>query len=375
MSTTQATNLNPILKSLADAGTSPWLDLLRRSLVEEGELARLVAEDSLKGVTSNPSIFEKAMLDSGDYDGDFEQLAHDGLTAQQIYERLAIKDVQSACDVLRETWDSSGHTDGLVSLEVAPDIAHDGHKSLDAARDFWQRVKRPNVMIKIPGTPEGLMAIETAISEGINVNVTLLFSVEAYERVADAYLKGLERRQSASESLDVASVASFFVSRVDTAADKRLEAAGREDLYGKAAIANARLAYRRFEAIFSGPRWDGLHHGGAHVQRPLWASTGVKNPRYVDTMYVDELVAAHTVNTMPLDTLKAVGDHGHISGPTAQHDPEADLTALAQAGIDLAEITEELLVDGVKQFADAMNRLLDGIEERRQKIVGDSPSA
>jgi transaldolase len=370
MSTTQETNLNPILKSLADAGTSPWLDLLRRSLVEEGELARLVAEDSLKGVTSNPSIFEKAMLDSDDYDGEFEEAAREGLDAQQIYERLAIKDVQNACDVLREVYDSSGHTDGFVSLEVAPDIAHDEASSLQAARDFWKRVNRPNVMIKIPGTPEGLGAIEHAIADGININVTLLFSVGAYEKVTEAYLMGLEKRLSAGESLDVASVASFFVSRVDTAADKRLEGSGHEELLGKAAIANARLAYRKFEEVFSGPRWEALHHAGAHVQRPLWASTGVKNERYADTMYVDDLVAAHTVNTMPLSTLQAVADHGHISGPTAQHDPSEDLAALAAAGIDLDEITEELLVDGVKQFEDAMNRLLAGIEERRQKIVG-----
>jgi transaldolase len=219
-------------------------------------------------------------------------------------------------------------------------------------------------MIKIPGTPEGLDAVEQAIYEGINVNITLLFSVEAYEKVADAYLKGLERRLAESQPLDVASVASFFVSRVDTAADKLLEKSGHEELCGKAAIANARLAYRKFQEIFSGPRWDALHHAGAHVQRPLWASTGVKNDRYSDTMYVDELVAAHTVNTMPLATLEAVADHGRVSGPTAQHDPQADLDALAEAGIDLGVITDELLIDGVKQFEDAMNRLLDGIRER-----------
>ncbi len=368
--TTAATNVNPNLLALAEAGTSPWLDLLRRSMVEGGELARLVAEDSLKGVTANPSIFEKAILDSDDYDEQLAELARDGKDAQEIYEALAIHDVQRACDVLREVYDFSNGQDGFVSLEVAPDIAHDEQKSLDAARDFWKRVRRPNVMIKIPGTPEGVGAIEQAIYEGINVNVTLLFAVEAYEKIADAYITGLERRLAEEKPLRVGSVASFFVSRVDTAVDKRLEGGAHEDLFGKAAIANARLAYQKFEELFSGPRWEPLHHAGAHVQRPLWASTGVKNlERYPDTMYVDELVAAHTVNTMPLDTLKAVADHGRVSGPTAKHNPADDLAALHSAGIDLAEVTDELLVDGVKLFEDAMNRLLAGIEERRQAIV------
>jgi transaldolase len=364
MSTTEAANVNANLKRLAEAGSSPWLDLLRRSMITSGELARLIAEDSLLGETSNPSIFEKAILDSDDYDDELAEVKGQGLEPQAVYEKIAIKDVQMACDVFRETWDTHHHQDGFVSLEISADMAHDGTRSIEAARDFWKRVNRPNVMIKIPGTPEGLDAIETAIYEGINVNITLLFAVEAYERVIEAYLKGLERRLEEGKSLDVASVASFFVSRVDTAVDKRLEASGHEELYGKAAIANARLAYKKFEEHFSGPRWEALHHAGAHVQRPLWASTGVKNERYPDTMYVDELVGAHTVNTMPLNTLEAVADHGHISGPTAQHDPQADLDALAKAGIDMTEVTDELLADGVKQFEDAMNRLLAGVAER-----------
>ncbi len=373
MSTSEATNVNPNLHALAEAGTSPWLDLLRRSLVEGGELARMVAEDSLKGVTSNPSIFEKAILGSEDYDDELKEMAQEQLDAQAIYERLAIKDVQLACDVMRDTWESSNHQDGFVSLEVSADLAHDGQKSIDAARDFWRRVSRPNVMIKIPGTREGVGAIEQAIYEGININVTLLFAVEAYERVAEAYLKGLERRLAEDKPLKIGSVASFFVSRVDTAVDKQLERLGRDDLYGKAAIANARLAYRTFERIFSGPRWDALRHAGAHVQRPLWASTGVKNPRYPDTMYVEELVSAHTVNTMPLQTLMAVADHGQVRGPTAQHDPTQELDQLAAAGVDLGAVTDELLVDGVRQFEDAMNRLLAGIEERRQAVITGRP--
>ncbi len=365
MSTTQAANVNANLKSLVQAGVSPWLDLLRRSLVTGGELDRLIAEDSLRGMTSNPSIFEKAILDSDDYDDELAEAKSEKLEPQAIYEKIAIKDVQMACDKLRPTWESANHQDGFVSLEVSAEMAHDEQASITAARDFWKRVSRPNVMIKIPGTPEGLGAIEQGIYEGINVNITLLFAVEAYERVADAYLKGLERRQNEGQPLDVASVASFFVSRVDSAVDKRLEAiGGHDELLGTAAVANARQAYRRFEAIFSGPRWDALHHAGAHVQRPLWASTGTKNERYPDTKYVDELVGPHTVNTMPLATLQAFGDHGHLSGPTVTHDPDADLEALTNAGIDMSEVTDELLADGVKQFEDAMNRLLAGIEEQ-----------
>ena len=364
MSTTEATNVNANLKALVEAGVSPWLDYLQRSLITGGELQRLIDEDSLRGNTSNPSIFEKAILGSSDdYDEDLKELGGQGLSPQEIYEHIAIKDVQMACDVLRPTWDATHHQDGFVSLEVSADIAHDTEKSIDGARDFWKRVNRPNVMIKIPGTTEGIPAIEKCISEGININITLLFSVESYENVIDAYMSGLEQRLEKGESLDVASVASFFVSRVDTAVDKQLEASGHTELLGTAAVANAREAYRKFEEHFATPRWEALHHAGAHVQRPLWASTGVKNPAYPDTKYVDDLVGPHTVNTMPLDTMKAFGDHGHISGPTAQKDPSEDLEALAKAGIDMTEITKELLADGVTQFIDAMERLLAGIEK------------
>ncbi|MGZ4172024.1 MAG: transaldolase [Solirubrobacteraceae bacterium] len=363
MSTTEATNVNANLKSLVEAGVSPWLDYLQRSLVTGGELKRLIDEDSLRGNTSNPSIFEKAILGSDDYDDELKELASQGLSSQEIYEHLAIKDVQMACDVHRPTWEATHHQDGFVSLEVSADIAHDTSASINGARDFWQRVNRPNLMIKIPGTTEGLPAIEKCISEGININITLLFSVESYENVIDAYMSGLEKRLAAGESLDIASVASFFVSRVDTAVDKILEASGHTELLGTAAVANAREAYRKFETHFSSPRWEALHHAGAHVQRPLWASTGVKNENYPDTKYVDELVGPHTVNTMPLNTLQAFADHGHLSGPTAQKDPSETLEALAKAGIDMTEVTEDLLVDGVKQFIDAMERLLAGIEK------------
>jgi transaldolase/glucose-6-phosphate isomerase len=374
MSTETTTNVNPRLAALAAAGTSPWLDQIRRSLIEGGELGRMVAEESLRGVTANPSIFEKAILGSHDYDEELVAMAREQLDAQAIYDRIAIKDVQLAADVLADVYRSEHRHDGFVSLEVAPDIAHDAQRTIEAARSYWQQLSRPNVMIKIPGTLEGAKAIEEAIEEGININVTLLFSVAAYERVAEAYLRGLEKRLAAGKSLDVSSVASFFVSRVDTAVDRRLAELGREDLYGKAAIANARLAYSRFREIFSGPRWDALRHAGAYFQRPLWASTGVKSPRYPDTMYVDELVGPHTVNTMPLATLQAVADHGVIKGPTVERDPTPELKALTDAGIDLEEVTDELLVDGVKQFEDAMRRLLDGIEEQRQAVITGRPS-
>ena len=372
MSTTEA-QVNPRLAALVKAGTSPWLDQIRRTLVEGGELARMVREESLRGVTSNPSIFEKAILGSTDYDQDLEAAAREQLDASAIYERLAMRDVQLAADVLAEVHRSSHHHDGFVSMEVAPELAHDSDGTIAMARSYWQRLDRPNVMIKIPGTREGVAAIEQAIYEGINVNVTLLFAVSGYELVAEAYLRGLEKRLAEGKPLDVHSVASFFVSRVDTAIDKRLAELGHEELAGKAAIANARAAYRRFEQIFSGPRWEPLRDAGASVQRPLWASTGVKNPRYPDTMYVDQLVGPDTVNTLPLATLLAVGEHGQIDGATAEQDPSADLEALAKAGIDLGEVTDALLVDGIEQFEDAMRRLLEGIESRRAAVITGRP--
>jgi transaldolase/glucose-6-phosphate isomerase len=367
------TQVNPRLQALADAGVSVWLDQIRRSLVEGGELARMVTEECLRGMTANPSIFEKAILGSSDYDDDLREFAEADLDPVGIYEHIAVRDVQMAADVLLDVHRESNGRDGLVSLEVAPDLAHDTEGTLKEVRSYWQRLDRKNVMIKIPGTPEGVPAIEQALYEGININVTLLFAVSAYEAVAEAYLRALERRQAEGLPLDINSVASFFVSRVDTKADRKLEQAGRSDLAGKAAIANARAAYRRFKEIFDGPRWEALGHAGAAVQRPLWASTGVKNPRYPDTMYVGELVAPHTINTMPMGTLHAVADHGEVRGSTAERDPAADLAALAEAGVDLDEITDQLLVEGVEQFEEAMARLLAGIEEQRAAVITGRP--
>jgi transaldolase / glucose-6-phosphate isomerase len=368
-----AAQVNERLAALTAAGTSVWLDQIRRSLIEDGELARLVQEDSLRGVTANPAIFEKAILGSPDYDEGLAELAREGLEARQIYRRLAIDDVQMTADVLRPVWEETGGGDGFVSLEVAPRLAHDTEGTLEQVRQYWDLIDRPNAMIKIPGTAEGMPAIEQATFEGINVNVTLLFAVEAYEQAAEAYIRGLERRREAGESLDMQSVASFFVSRVDTEVDKRLEKLGRTDLQGTAAVANARAAYTLFKEMFRGERFAALLDAGAPVQRPLWASTGTKNPRYPDTKYVDELIGPDTVNTMPLPTLLAFGDHGKVSGPTAEGEYRPQLEALAEAGIDIRDVTAKLLRDGVDLFMESMTKLLTGIESRREAIVTGRP--
>ena len=369
-----AAQVNERLAKLTAAGTSVWLDQIRRSLIESGELQRLVDEYSLHGVTSNPAIFEKAILGSEDYDEDIERLAGEGLDAVGIYLNIAIKDVQLACDVLRGVWEDTDGADGFVSLEVEPALAHDTEATLAQARELWQAVDRPNVMIKIPGTVAGLSAIEDAIADGINVNVTLLFSVESYEAVTDSYIKGLERRHAKGESLDVHSVASFFVSRVDSEVDKRLEALGRTDLQGKAAIANAQAAYMSFKRTFLGERFAELRDAGAPVQRPLWASTGVKNPAYADTKYVDGLVAPHTVNTMPMATLLAAAENAEVAGTTADEDPSETLAALADAGIDMGDVTKKLLEDGIAAFVTPFDQLIAGVESSKEAAVTGRPS-
>src|SRR4051794_3448057 len=363
------TTVNERLAALTAAGTSVWLDLLRRSLIEDGELRRMIEEDSLRGVTSNPAIFEKAILGSEDYDDQLEQLAREGASGRDTYRALVVQDVQGAADVLRGVWESTEHADGFVSLEVEPDLAHDTEGTLEAARLYWGMVDRPNLMIKIPGTPEGVPAIEEAIYEGINVNVTLLFGVEAYAKVAEAYARGLERRKEEGKPLDVHSVASFFVSRVDTEVDKRLAKLGREDLRGIAGLANARAAYKRFAEELR-PRQEAV---GGPVQRPLWASTGVKDPQYPDTMYVDDLVAPDTVNTMPLETLMAVGDHGEVKPGSGEQDPGEDLAKLAEAGIDIDDVPDTLLTEGIDKFVTPMLKLMAGIESKREAIVTGRP--
>ena len=365
--------VNERLAALTAAGTSVWLDQIKRGMLESGELARMVDEDSLRGVTSNPAIFEKAILGSPDYDADLAAAASEGLTAREVYRRLAVRDVQLAADVLRPVYDQTDGYDGYVSLEVAPRLAHDTEGTLEQARLYWGLVDRPNLMIKIPATPEGVPAIETALYEGMNVNVTLLFAVSAYEDVMRAFIRATERRHADGRPLDRHSVASFFVSRVDSEVDKRLAALGREDLQGRAGLANARAAYQAFKGMFGGEAFAALREAGAPVQRPLWASTGVKNPAYPDTLYVYGLVGPDTVNTMPLPTLLAAAGEGEVTGATADTDPGPDLEALAAAGIDLDDVTDQLLREGIEAFMVPMNKLLTGIEAKREAIVTNRP--
>jgi transaldolase / glucose-6-phosphate isomerase len=370
--------VNERLQALTAAGTSVWLDQIRRSLIEGGELQRLIDEMSLRGVTSNPAIFEKAILGSDDYDDELRALAEEGKSAKEIYDAIAITDVQLAADVLRPIYDELRGYDGYVSLEVGPEAAHDTEATLEQARDYWKRVDRPNVFIKIPGTTAGVPAIEECIAEGINVNVTLLFSVESYANVAEAYIRGLERlREDGGDVTNVRSVASFFVSRVDSKVDKLLEAKGNTELQGTAGLWNARAAYVRFKEIFHGERFAELKEAGAPVQRPLWASTGVKNPNYPDTLYVSNLVAPETVNTMPMPTILAAGEKAEIKGATADADPaevEAAMKDLEDAGIDMEQVVEELLDEGVDLFIDAMEKLIVGVESAREAAVTGRPA-
>jgi transaldolase len=366
-----AASVNERLARLTALGTSIWLDQIRRSLVQGGELRRMVEEDSLRGMTSNPAIFEKAILGADEYDDQIQTLVDEGKDAREIYQAIAIQDVQGAADVLRSVYDETDGYDGYVSLEVDPDLAFDTDKTIEQAREYWGRVDRPNLMIKIPGTSEGLPAIEQALYEGININVTLLFKVQQYEKVVDAFMAGMTRRLDEGKPVDsIHSVASFFVSRVDTEVDKRLEAAGADEaLFGKAGVANARAAYQSFLKVFHGDRFTALREAGAPVQRPLWASTGVKNPKYPDTMYVDELAGPETVNTMPQATLDAARDHSEATEPRVTIDPGEDLKALADAGIDMDDVTDKLLTDGVDAFVTPMEKLLEGIEAKRKAVA------
>ncbi|NLD77340.1 MAG: transaldolase [Acidimicrobiales bacterium] len=342
-------------------GQSPWLDNLRRDWIRNGELARWVAR-GVRGVTSNPSIFEKAIGGSDDYDEQFSALVADGREVVDAYWDLVTTDIEEALEILRPVYDASDGEDGQVSVEVAPSLAHDTAGTLAAAEELHQRIGEPNLYVKIPGTAAGLAAIRDAVTAGINVNVTLLFSLERYDAVIEAYLTGLERRQGPVNH--VTSVASFFVSRVDVEVDKRLEAIGTDAalaLKGKAAVANAQLAYELFTQRFSGPRWEALAARGARVQRPLWASTSTKDPSYPDTLYVDSLVAPDTVNTMPEKTLDAFDDHGTLAR-TADADFDAArevLARLAEVGVDLNDVTAQLEVEGVASFTSSFDSLIE----------------
>ena len=373
------------LHALHAAGQSLWLDYIDRTMLGNGDLARRIREDALTGMTSNPTIFEKALAEGHAYD---EQLAAAGesMDARAVFDLVATTDVRTACDAFMSVYDASNGKDGYVSLEVSPDLARDAQGTITEAHRLWNIVDRPNLMIKVPGTEEGAVAVRQLIADGINVNVTLLFSIEAHGRVVEAYLAGLEERVARGNAIHhVASVASFFVSRVDSAIDKQLDMAAaanadRRDvllaLRGKAAIANARLAYRLFTASFSGARWDALAARGAKPQRPLWASTSTKNPAYRDVVYVEELIGRDTVNTLPPATLEAFRDHGEVRMSVTENvaDAERTLAALEENGVSLREVTDILLADGLASFEHSFVTLLAGLERKRTALAAASTS-
>jgi transaldolase len=366
-------SINPLIR-LGELGQSPWYDYITRDLLTSGELERLIREDGLRGMTSNPTIFEKAIAGSQLYDDDIRALTDKGRTAAEIFEALAVADVRTACDLFGPVYQATGGVDGLVSLEVSPALARDTQGTIQEAERLWRAVDRPNAMIKIPGTREGLPAITQCIAAGISVNVTLLFSVERYAAVIDAFLDGLDRRLAKKLPLrSVASVASFFVSRVDGKVDPLLDAKGDpHKLRGQIAIANACAAYRLFEWSLSTPRWDRLSKAEARPQRPLWASTSTKDPRYADVHYVEALVAPRTVNTLPPETFAAYRDHGRPAIRIREEMAEAteQLKAATEAGIDLPAITRELEDEGVAKFAASYDSLLAGIDAKAGSLVG-----
>ncbi|HEU5422870.1 MAG TPA: transaldolase [Nitrolancea sp.] len=372
---------NP-LRELEQCGQSVWLDAISRDLLRSGQFAHLIKQDGVSGVTANPSIFEKAIVGTHDYDESIRELARAGNAPLQIYEQLAIHDVGAAADLLRPTYERTQGRDGFASIEVSPDLAAKTEASIEEARRFWRELNRPNVMIKIPATAEGIPAIEALTAEGINVNITLIFAVEMYERVMEAYLRGLERRVEANQSIThIASVASFFVSRVDTLVDtllrKRIDAApdqraALEAFAGTIAIANAKIAYQRFQTVFASQRFTALQAKGAQLQRPLWASTSTKNPAYGDTRYVASLIGPHTVNTMPLETIDAFRDHGAVDcGAVTEGLAGAQqmMSALERAGISMTTVTDELIREGVDKFCQALHSLLETIGARQGKLV------
>jgi transaldolase len=365
------------LREIEALGQAVWIDNINRELLDDGELKRLVDEDGVSGVTSNPTIFEKAMGHSDRYDEAFKRVLEDTQDPNEIFLRLAFDDIRDAADVLRPVYDATDGQDGYVSFELLPEMAFDADASVEAAKRFHREIGKDNVLIKVPGTAEGVTAFEELTASGIPVNVTLLFDVRRYVEIAEAYVRGLERRAEAGEPIDrIASVASFFVSRVDSKVDKALdEQDGPAELKGKAAVANAKVAYEEFGRIFSGPRWEALAAKGANVQRPLWASTSVKNPDYPDTMYVDELIGPDTVNTMPDATIEASRDHA-----TAKRTVDADvdeahrvLDAVRAEGIDFDRIVGEELVDeGVKSFTKSFDDLITAIRDKASSL---SPAA
>ncbi len=377
--------MNPRVAALLDQGQSIWQDDIARSMLTGGSLQAMIDDVGIRGVTSNPSIFEKAIATGTEYDSQLTRLARDGHDAATIFEKLAVADIRGACDLFRPIYDASDGGDGFVSIEVSPDLARDAEGTRAQVRHLWAAVDRPNLMVKIPGTVEGAPVVGEMLVEGININITLLFSIEAYERVANAYIEALEKRLNdhVRPINRVASVASFFVSRVDTAVDNELDAkiasatsesekAKLESLKGKAAVANAKLAYASFKELFNSERFNALRQHGARPQRPLWASTGTKNPAYSDVLYVNTLIGPHTVNTMPSKTIQAFLDHGEVRR-TVDEDIDAArdvMTQLAEVGIDFDAITDRLENDGIDLFVKSFENLLKGVEEKRTALLG-----
>jgi transaldolase len=371
---------NPLLE-LQKQGQSVWLDYIRRDLITSGELKRLIDEDGLRGITSNPSIFEKAIAGSTDYAGFLDQLRAQGLSSGDIYERIAVRDIQDSADLLLSVYKATNKHDGYVSLEVSPTLARDTKGTIEEARRLWKTVARPNIMIKVPGTAEGAPAVRQLIGEGININITLLFAQEAYVKVAQAYIDGLEAAQKAGIAISgIASVASFFVSRIDSLVDSmiddRLKAATPpspdqellRSLHGKVAIANAKQAYRSYQQMIASQRWKALAASGAQVQRLLWASTSTKNPKYRDVLYIEELIGPDTVNTIPPATMDAFRDHGVVKRTLDADVAAADATMsnLEKAGISMQKVTAQLLEEAIKLFADAFQKLLSAVEQKKR---------
>ncbi len=361
------------LHRLAEYGQSVWIDFLSRDMLRNGELERRMRDDAVVGVTSNPTIFQKAISSGAAYDEQLREVLEEERDPKEIFLRLAIKDVEDALDLLRPVWDEGSGQDGYVSLEVDPNLASDTTGTIEEAQRLHETIDRPNLFVKIPATKAGLPAIEEMIARGRSINVTLIFSLERYAEVAEAYIRGLERLVEAGDDPGtVASVASFFVSRVDTETDRRLdEVGGHDELKGKLAIANAKLAYQRYKEIFAGDRWEALSSKGATTQRCLWASTSTKNPAYRDVMYVEELIGPRTVNTMPDETIEAFQDHGEVAPTLEQGVDEAKrvFEQIQQAGVDYDDVTATLEREGVEKFADSFAELLEGIRAKSGELA------
>jgi transaldolase len=361
------------LHELSEHGQSVWMDTLSREMLETGELERLLREDAVVGVTSNPTIFEKAIAAGDWYDEQFKEVLEDESDPKEVFLRLAVRDIQGACDLLKQVHDDGSGKDGWVSLEVDPNLAHDTEGTIEEAKRLHALVDRKNLLVKIPATKEGLPAIEESIASGIPINVTLIFSLERHREVAEAYVRGVERLADSGGDLSrMASVASFFVSRVDTEADKRLDAiGGHDELKGTLAIANAKLAYVTYQQVFAGERWEALRAKGASAQRCLWASTSTKNPDYRDVLYVEELIGPDTVNTMPRETVEAFQDHGRVRESLTEDVDGARRTfdAFAAAGIDYEDVVQTLEREGVEKFAKSFQQLFADVEAKRDSMV------